>query len=239
MIKLDERSFQEDFQKIKLWLSHAQKEIPFAMAFTLTKMGQAGKAGVTKNLPKIFKNPTPWTMKSIFLQAATKTNLVAVVYIKDGSRSSLLHHIQGGKRPEKGYEYNMRRTGILKGSNQYTVPAKRMRLNKYGNLTMGLINKISSSVGAQLDPLANTTRNSLKRNASQGNYFLVKRSDGTPSGIYETKGSGSNQTLQPVLIFVKSPTYRRRFPFHEIVSDDGYDAMDQAIEDVLKYVFSK
>ncbi len=252
MIKLDEAAFRDDFQKIKIWLSHAEKEIPFAIAFTLTKMGQAGKAGVVKNLPKVFKNPTPWTKNSIYLQIATKTNLVAEVGIKDGSggvkgtarggsRSFLLHHITGGKRPEKGYENLLRKKGILVGSNQYTVPAKRTKLNQYGNMTMAQINKILSAVGAQSDvgTTSNTSANSLKRNAGQGGYFVVKSSKGTPAGIYQTKGSGSNQTLQPVLIFVKSTSYRRRFPFHEIVSDDGYDAMDQAMDDVLNTIFSK
>jgi len=238
MIEFTAREYNHELKRIERELRHLADEIPFAQAYTLTKMAQSGKQAVERRLPRIFNNPTRWTLKSIYMDPATKRSLVSRVGIKAASEKSLAHHIEGGKRPPKRYEQRLRDAGVLRGASQYTVPGAKARLNRHGNLTMASINKIVSAVGGQLDSHANSTKASIGRNKSQADYFVLRRQKGTPPGIYQRKGRGANQRLEPVLIFVKSIHYRRRFPLFEIVSDAAYDSMDghinKAIDNALK-----
>jgi hypothetical protein len=230
-----------DFKKLQQELKNMQKDIPFAMAYTLTQMGQAAKAATAKEIKRVFDRPKKWTVESTYLKPATKNNLRAIIWIKEGSLNSLAHHVTGGQRPAKEYEKRLRSIGILRGSNQYTVPSTRLKLDNHGNLSRGKINKILSSVGAQRDSLTNTTRRSISRNKSQNNYFVVsgQRRSGTPSGIYETKGRGENRRLLPVLLFVKSARYKTRYRFYEVAEDAAHDAMPKAINKALDSVFRK
>lgn len=238
MIKLDEARYREDLQRIRLWLSHAQNQVPFALAYTLTLMGKAGKEEMIRQLPKYFDKPTRWTLNSIFLKMADKNDAkpTAMVFIKNQSRAHMLHHIEGSGRPEKGYEYLLRQKGILRGSNQFTVPAKRLKLDSYGNIGMAKINRIMSGVGAQLDTYQNTTSASTKRNAGRVGYVVIRKEDRPllKSGIYEVNTAGAR--LQPVLLFVKKTVYKRRLPFFEVVEDAAYDAMPAAIETAINRV---
>lgn len=237
MIELNADTYADDLKRLEMGLIWFQKEIPFALAYTLTQMGQAGKAAIKDALPRVFDRPTPWTMNSTLLRGATKTRQEAVVWIKDGSVSSLAHHITGGRRPAKRFEKRLRSAGVLRGSNQYAVPAKRMKLNRYGNLTMGRINKLLSATGSQYESQANSSNSSIKTNSGQGRIFVVPRGKRTPPGIYQVKGSGADRNLLPMMIFVKKTNYRRRFHFHEITEDAGYDAIPGAIDKSLARVF--
>jgi len=226
----------EHFDEVQAELDRLGKNMPKAAAMAITWMAQAGKKATVEKIPKIFDRPTKWTRESTFMKAANMRTLEAVVYIKDGSVSSLEHHIEGGRRKAKASETLLRRKGILRGANQYIVPSLSLKLDKYGNVPRGTMNKILSSLGAQLDSHANSTKRSIKRNRSQGDYFVLARQKGTHPGIYKRKGSKSNPRLEPVLMFVKSTTYKRRYPFHEIVEDAAYDEMPRAIDRALKKI---
>jgi hypothetical protein len=226
----------EHFDEVERELRHLGGDMPKAAAMAITWAAQAGKQATQKKMDQIFDRPTKWTRESTFLQAANMRTLEATVYIKEGSLSSLTHHVEGGPRRAKASETLLRRKGILRGSNQYIVPSLAMKLDKHGNVRKGLMNKILSSVGAQLDSAANTTAKSLGRNAGQGDFFIVKRQKGTHPGIYRRKGTKARPRLDPVLMFVKSVNYKRRYPFHEIVEDAAYDDLPRAISVALKRI---
>lgn len=223
------RADLKNYEEVRSELRRLGRNIPKAAAMSLTWAGQAAKAAANEKTKKVFDRPTRWTTESTYLKAANARTLQAVVFIKDGSIKSLAHHIEGDPRPAKASEKLLRWKGVLRGSNQYIVPSLALRLDRYGNVPRGMMNKILSSVGAQLDRHANTSTKSLKRNASQGDFFVVARQRGTHPGIYRRKGGKSNPRLDPVLMFIKSTKYRRRYPFYETVEDSFYDALPGAI----------
>lgn len=229
----------EGFEDVRKELNRLGRDMPKAAAMTLTWMAQAGKKAAEKKIPKIFDRPTKWTRGSTYMKAANMRTLEATVWIKDGSVSSLAHHIDGGPRRAKASETLLRRKGILRGSNQYIVPSLSLKLDQSGNVTKGMMNKILSSLGAQHDSYANTTRKSLKRNKGQGDFFVVAGQRGVQSGIYKRVGGKRNAGLKPVLIFVKATRYKRRYPFHEIVEDAAYDAFPSAINRALDRIGMK
>jgi len=226
----------EHFDEVERELRHLGRDMPKAAAMAITWAAQAGKQATQKKMDRIFDRPTKWTRESTFLQAADMRTLEATVYIKEGSLSSLAHHVEGGRRRTKTSEDLLRQKGILKGSHQYIVPSLALKLDKYGNVPYGLMNRVLSSVGAQRDKASNTTAKSLRRNAGQGDFFILRRQKGTHPGIYRRKGGKKNPRLDPVLMFVKSVNYKRRYPFHEIVEDAAYDDLPRAISLALKRI---
>lgn len=237
MYKVSAKEFDED---LKDYLDGLVRDLPKATASMLTWMGQAAKKKVTERMPELFDRPVPWTVNSTYLQAATAESLAAEVYIKRLSINSLEHHIDGGKRPAKGLEKLMRSAGILRGSHQYVVPGRGMKLDAYGNIPRGQVNKILSAIGAQRDVgvTSNTSARSRRRNKNQARYFVV--SSGAlsisgrrrlPPGVWWKR---DKTRITPLLLFVKSTSYKRRYPFFEIVEDAAYDAMPAAADRALE-----
>lgn len=232
MYRIDTKGFDE----LGEMLAHLREDLPKATAMTLTFMGQAGKAAADAEVLKVFDRPTPWTQKSTYLVSAKVDNLQAEVYVKDLSINSLAHHIDGGKRRAKGMEKLLRSAGVLKGAWQYVVPGRGLKLDAFGNIPRGEVNKILSALKAQFDPLANTTAKSRKRNKNQARYFVLTGASSLvtrkrlPPGVWYRGGDGETSYIKPLLIFVKSTSYRRRYPFFERVEDAAADAMEPGVD---------
>lgn len=96
-----------------------KKQLPFAIAKSLTKTAQDVKAESERQLERKLDRPTPFTRRAFGLRRATKTRQVATVFIKDIQAEYLEYAIEGGTRsPER--KANL-------------VPVS-IRLNKYGNI---------------------------------------------------------------------------------------------------------
>ena len=98
------------------------KQLPFAIASALTATAQQTSNLLTNKLPEFFDRPTPYTMRAIGVERATKQNQKARVFIKPDQLKYLTFGIDGGTR----------------------VPLKRalpipvdQPLNQYGNLPRG------------------------------------------------------------------------------------------------------
>ena len=82
----------------------------------------------------------------------------------------------------------------------------------------GQIVQILSALGAAERVsgfMANRTKRSQRRNRNAPDYFVGRPGNGTgPRGIWQRVGSGA----RPILIFVKRPTYRRRFDFYGVAN---------------------
>jgi hypothetical protein len=200
-----------------------KKQLPFAIARGLTQTAQAIKVDEIKEMKKVFDRPTPFILNSLYITPATKTNLQAVVGVK-GQDSPTKHynpklasqilspHIFGGERALKGFEYHLRRAHILPGD-KYVVPGECAPLNRYGNISGGLITQILSAVKAHPDPYAWRTARSIKRRKGRvTKYAVIPEGKAIPPGIYKTQG----RKILPVLIFARRPLYQKRFYFYEI-----------------------
>ena len=196
--------------------SLTERELPFAQALILTTVAKKAKNNLTETIPKVFNNPTPFTRNSVFMKAANKKDLKAIVWLKDWAPKGtpaaryLAAPIFGGERKPKASENLLRNRGFLR-SGQAWIPGSGMRLNKYGNPSQGQIQKIISALGAQNDPYQNTTTRSIRRNPSQERIFYSEM-NGNP-GVYQR---GPRGTLSRLLVFTQQasmPRYRKQFPF--------------------------
>ena len=195
-------------------------QIPFVTAYALTKTAQDIKQAEVEKMSEVFDRPTRFTLNALFVKTANKRNLTAAVLFKEGNSSIpawryLGPQVEGGPRVKKSHERRLERAGILRPE-EFVVPASGVRLDAYGNMKGGDIERILSQLGAAeqwAGYQANMTARSRKRNIRRaGGQYIVVRGKQAPDGIYQRKGANR---VVPVMIFVRQPIYNKRFPFHE------------------------
>jgi hypothetical protein len=95
MFKIDVRSniktLSREFDAL------AQKQVPFATAKALNAVGKRIQGGEEDNFLDKFKNPTPFTRKSVGFSRATKAEPTVTVYVKDIAARYLQPYEDGGK----------------------------------------------------------------------------------------------------------------------------------------------
>ena len=205
----------------------ARKAIPIATAKALTFTAEKAQQEVTRLIPEVFSNPTPFTRNSIRKTTATVSRPEAAVLLKDISLARphyLLPQIYGGRRPLKRAE---KRLG------GYWVPGKDAKRNQYGNLTQGTWSKILADVGRLglfTGDAANTKRKSLggKKNIQ---YFM-RRSEKTGRRIIYRVFAGKR--IIPWLVEIGPPHYGVRLPFERIVRNVASQRFDGIFEKQLR-----
>lgn len=200
-----------------------RKHIPYALVLAQTRLATNWvKPGMLKVMGQRLDRPTPTTMKSLFVQTATKSR-GARVFFKDQwttgipADAYLQQAVQGGQRPHKRFEKSLIAQGLMQAG-QYAVPNSDY-LNQYGNVSRGTITRILSGLGAAESGRgyqANATGS--KRSQRKGNaerYFVGTVGD--ESGVWERKASAFGDGVKPVFLFTGSaPQYRVQFPFWKI-----------------------
>ena len=209
-------------------IERAGKQLPFALALALTRTAEMVKLEESKEMQRVFRSPTPYTLDALYLKRATKTRLEAEVWVKDASAKGtpatkyLLPEVYGGARNVKRFEALMRARGYM-SANEYVVPAEGAQLDAFGNLNRGQLQKILSQLQASFDPLQRETATSRKRKARRrtrgGRYFIggaPGRGQHLARGVWERLTTGFGSGVRPVLLFVRQPRYVPRFKFFEV-----------------------
>jgi len=207
----------------------ARRQLPFATALTLTRIAKDAKEDLTREIPKRFDRPTPFTQRSVYMKAATKKTQSAEVWLKDfigkGTPAAkyLAPQIFGGARDLKRFERRLDYAGILpKG--RFVMPTRDTPMDRYGNISGPWLNKVLSELGAQGDQYQNTTDASIKRKGRRRGSFsgyTYFRPDGERSGaarlLFERHSFAMGEAKRAVLAFVKTtPRYKVRFPFFDL-----------------------
>lgn len=207
-----------------------KQQLPFATMQAINQTAFEIQKRWKDIMPRIFDRPVALTLAAVKYDKATKSNLVASVKVRDeifkGTPPAkyLAAQVMGGTRRQKGIERRLSAVDILPAG-MFVVPGKGARLDQHGNVPRSQITQIKSQLGAQFDQLANETNTSrerrLKRNAKKGvrgeNFFAIKTQKGRLSpGVYERVTTGFGSALRSVLHFVRSVSYRRRYPVFDI-----------------------
>lgn len=221
-INIDVRVEAKQFKRSLTELE--KRQLPFATALALTMTAKDVQKNTVKRLQRVLDRPTRFTLNAFRVLPATKRNLVAKVGFREftqtsaGFRSYLEPLEYGGKRPPKRFEKRLRAIGVMR-SDEYAVPAKGFRLNRYGNIPASRFVQILSQLQAFNDAGydANETETSRKRaGKGRARYFAVRsgsnRKTNLPPGIYERRAKGK---VKGVMMFVRQPTYRAVLGFHD------------------------
>jgi hypothetical protein len=114
------------------------RHLPFATARALTLTARSASEAGRKEIPQVFKSPTPYTQNSIAFTPATKQSLTARVFVKDrvskGGASParyLLPEVRGGDRSLKRFEKALKSAGVMP-PNLFAVPGGAASIDQYG-----------------------------------------------------------------------------------------------------------
>ena len=120
-----------------------EKNIMFAVAKAMTLTGQYAEKKLQGAMQTAIDRPTPYTMRSTFVQFAKPSNLFMEVGIRTQGRGGrigagryLQSVIKGGQPTYKGVDLSASK---LAGYRGVLVPSKQspVKLNRYGNITLG------------------------------------------------------------------------------------------------------
>lgn len=214
---------------LQLW---QKQTVPLAMAKALTfSVKRAVQPELIREMGRVFDRPTRFTLSATFAKTATPQKLEASVGIKDHASKAipaikwLGPQIVGGGRGLKRSESLLRSRGILY-PDEYIVPGAKAKLDAHGNMSRGQMQAILSRVDASFDSLTRAPGR-VSRVRGKGyseTYFYLRVPNGrlTRRGIYRRVVFASGSAVEPVLIFVKRPRYRKRFDFFRIAEQTFY-----------------
>ena len=216
------KNFASEIKKIFDEEKRKGKKI-IAMAMNMT--AKQVKEELIEEMKKVFDNPTPFTLNSIYIVPAKPDKLIIKIGIKDfaGKGTSAAEYlsaqIEGGTRAQKRSEKQLNRQVVGFGTSNYIMPGKGLKLNKYGNVTQGKMTQILSAISAFTETgyNANKTKDSIKKNPNQDKYFVITKGSNShlKPGVYYRRGKGGKKIV-PVLIFTDSPRYSKRFHYFEL-----------------------
>src|SRR4051794_26909518 len=91
-----------DIRKATRYLDDAAKrQVPFATAKALTATADAARIAVTRSLPHVLDRPTPFTLRSVRISPARKSDLTARVFVMDKQAEYLAIQETGGDATPK------------------------------------------------------------------------------------------------------------------------------------------
>lgn len=123
-----EVSFRSNFKDLEKSLSDtANKQLPFAMARSLTELARNVRDAEKDALHTVFDRPTPFTQNSVGYKAANKQSLEAQVFVKDIASKYLEPYEFGGD--------NMLNSEALIKPVNYSK-------NQYGNVNRNTIKRL-------------------------------------------------------------------------------------------------
>lgn len=194
-----------------------------ALQMALNKMAEEAIGPLQSEVASVFDRPTPFTVNAFRIDYAKQSSLEAAVAVKDEKSGSskgqapeawFEPQVYGGERQLKASEKWLRQAGILPAG-MYIAPGRGARLDAYGNMSRGHIQQVLS--GLKAFDLAGSDHNATDSARSlakgHGRAFFVVRKANRAIGIAERRG----KSMQMVLIFIREPSYSRRFDFHKVV----------------------
>ncbi|BDC37745.1 hypothetical protein [Paraburkholderia terrae] len=109
-----------------------QQQLPFAIAQALTSVARIAQAEEKAAMPEVFDRPTPFTVNSVAVKSARKSDLEARVFIKDIAAAYL-----------EPYEFGGNHKLIGRGKT-WLNPKDRTLLNQYGNFSRSALQRLEA-----------------------------------------------------------------------------------------------
>lgn len=195
--------------------------------------GERAIDAVYGDLRQNLNRPTPFIFKSLRLHDGlgfpigkkARTDDVVVGFwdaytnkrFYDPISSVMGAQVEGDDKQHTPAETRLIESGVL-GENEYLMPSRTAKRNKYGNISPGEYVRMLSDL--RTFNTAGADQNS-KYKKGRGHYIVLQI--GSMRGIFKTRGSGYTESgvrnAQLVWVIVKKkPRYNRRVPFYETVN---------------------
>lgn len=234
-----------------------QRQLPYAMTLALNNTAKIVERALYAEMKRVFDRPTAYTMNSLWVKLATKQTLKSVIRFKDRAGKGtpaekyLGPQVRGGPRHWKRHEKALQKVGLLP-SGMFCVPGSAARIDRDGNMDKGQIVQILSYLRAfgeegykanMSDKGRARVAKDNKRTGARGfAYFVLKeKRNGLVPGVWQRFQFAHGSAVRPVLIFVKSPSYSRRFDFYDVaervVKRHFRTELEKAIKEAMNTAF--
>lgn len=228
----------------------SDRKIRVAAKSALNVAARSASEATKREMRGVFDRPTPWVLGGVRYVKATDQKLEAVVdFDQWGNKTAvtvghvLEAEIAGGNRKHKRHEVALQRAGILPAG-YYIVPGDAAQIDAYGNMKGSQIVQIMAWFQS-FDRYSGDNKNMTdkrmrnlgkdKRNGQRGfQYFaLQNRRGGLPPGIYQRFTFAHGSAIKPVMIFVRSPAYRKRLDFYGVADRVARAEFNKAFSEYL------
>jgi hypothetical protein len=209
----------------------------------LTRLASGGRDAVQKQMPVDFDRPTAFTVRGVWLKAATRNRVESEVYIPESTLADgqmQREYFQPGvagspRRRQKRTEYLLSRLGFLPAG-WVTTPGsatgKLGMIDQYGNLRPRIYAQVINVLqlkrveSKRARGVSARSQERARKMGVQTEWFAVapgknamgRSGSWLPPGVYRRAGR-SGEDLQQILKFVKSASYRPRLDFDGIVRE--------------------
>lgn len=215
----------EGLDDVKARIGGLAKQADFAASRALNTMAKSVTAGVYSEMRSVLDKPTPFALRSMRTEWASKANLSASVGLRtdapDGGTSyfKALHHLfSGGTRDWKRMEGALLGLGVVpKG--MMVVPGAACPLDSRGNMRRAAMVELLGVLRSSVRNLRVVRRagKTSKQQKAVG-YFVIRPGDKSHlhPGIWKRIETGSSSTVKPIIMFVHPGKWRRYIDLQSI-----------------------
>lgn len=219
-------------------------QMPFVMSYALNKLGPVLQAAHRNEMQRVFRNPVPFTLNSIFYTKSDKQKLYSYIGVKEfGSKGNAASKYLYPQVKEQGtgtksvYDTRFSKALGHRGftpSGSYMLAIKKSdaaRLNSYGNISPGQYTQVLFAIGAYNNDTFTGRRYAEAKRGPKKEYFMAKPGNrsGLKPGIYRRSGRSIDMLFK---YFPTRPRVNTRYDFYGLT-----DRVAQA--EFPKLVFGK
>ncbi|HIC7208558.1 hypothetical protein [Burkholderia stabilis] len=126
-------SVDADVRALSKSLTRLQKDqLPFAISQALTATAKLAQGAEKAALPEVFDRPTPFTINSVAVKGARKSDLEARVFVKDIAAAYLEPYESGGVHK------------LIGRGKTWLNPKDKTLLNQYGNFSQNALQRLEA-----------------------------------------------------------------------------------------------
>lgn len=126
-------SVDADVRALTKSLTRLQKDqLPFAISQALTATAKLAQGAEKAALPEVFDRPTPFTINSVSVKGARKSDLEARVFVKDIAAAYLEPYEFGGDHK------------LIGRGKTWLNPKDKALLNQYGNFSRNALQRLEA-----------------------------------------------------------------------------------------------
>ncbi|WP_269501091.1 hypothetical protein [Burkholderia sp. IMCC1007] len=123
----------DDIARLRKSLTALERDqLPFATAMALTAVAKRAQAAEKYAMPEVFDRPTPFTVNSVAVKGARKSDLEARVFVKDIAAAYLAPYEFGGDHK------------LLGSGKTWLNPKDKSLLNQYGNFSKTALKRLQA-----------------------------------------------------------------------------------------------
>ena len=231
---------------LRLVQQELPRALPYVQASMLTGLAQRVQEKVRGQMPVSFDRPTPFSVRGVFVKAATKTEPVAEVYFpesQDSMGKAKREYMRPGalgapKRRQKRTEFLLSKTGYLPAgwvTTPGTSAEKHGYMDGYGNVKprvyAQIVNVLQLKPASGLKGARGISERSARRAKAMGTdaeFFAVPPGKNTagkggawlPPGVYKRVGKKKVESLHQVLKFVSTARYDPRIDIEALAREE-------------------